>query len=47
MYFVKREVIATTLDKAIKGRGEIYEVVVADEKYWPEIKEKLGYNKKI
>lgn len=45
MYLVKREVIATTVEKALKAKGHVYEVTLADEKSWPQEKtKKLGFN---
>ena len=44
MYLVKYEVIATSIEKALKTRGHIYEVTLANEKDWPvEKKPKLGF----
>lgn len=40
MYLVKREVIATSIKNALSQRGNIYEIVLADEKNWPEQKKK-------
>ncbi len=40
MYIVKYEVIATSIKRAIKTRGIIYEVSVAEEKFWPPLKDK-------
>lgn len=48
MYLVKREVIATSIEKAIHGKGIIYEVTLADEKSWPDEKKKaVGFRKKL
>ncbi len=46
LYFVKREVVANSLREAMKTKGVIYEVSLADEKLWPENKAKLGYGEK-
>lgn len=40
LYLVKREVIATSIKSALSKQGVIYEVVLADEKSWPEPKVK-------
>lgn len=36
MYLVKREVIATSMAKAIVGRGKVYEITLADDKFQPK-----------
>ncbi len=47
LYLVKREVIATTLKAALKTQGHVYEIVLADEKLWPDQpKPKTGFNQK-
>lgn len=43
MYLVKREVIATSIEKALKAKGHIYEIILAEEKEWPEEKNKVGF----
>ena len=40
MYLVKREVYATSVEAAIHKPGKVYEVQLAEEKSWPEEKEK-------
>lgn len=47
LYLVKREVIATSLAKALTASGHVYEIVLAEEKSWPENKkkDKLGFKK--
>lgn len=45
MYLVKYEVIATSLKRAMRTKGVVYEVVVAEEKFWPEEKKKVGFKK--
>lgn len=45
-YLVKREIVATSLEKALKVRGSIYEVVLADEKSWPKPKKTTGFKQK-
>lgn len=49
LFLVKREVVATSIKQALSKQGTVYEVVLADEKSWPEqiLKNKLGFNKKI
>lgn len=44
LWLVKREVIATTMEKALKGKGRIYEITLADEKSWPTKSKKTGFN---
>jgi len=44
MYLVKREIIATSIEKALKGKGHIYEIVLAEEKNWPLPETKTGFN---
>lgn len=46
LFLVKREVIASSLKKALEGKGIVYEVVVTEEKNWPEVKKKLGFKNK-
>ena len=47
LYLVKYEVIATSIERAIKTRGRIYEISEADEKMWPVEPKKVGFiNKK-
>ncbi len=36
LYLVKREVLATSLQQAIRGRGTVYEITTADDKFQPE-----------
>ena len=36
MYLVKYEVIASTVKEALRKKGQVYEVSLADEKNWPE-----------
>lgn len=48
LYLVKREVIATSIQKAMTNKGTIYSIEVTEEKSWPEQKkkEKLGFENK-
>lgn len=47
LYLVKREVVATNIRQAMIAKGIIYEIVVTEQKDWPEIKnKKLGFKKK-
>ena len=46
MYIVKREVLATSIEKALTAKGHIFEVVIADDKYQPEDKKDIGFKKK-
>lgn len=46
MWIVKREVLATSLIKAATGKGKVYSIEEADEKFQPEKKKKVGFNKK-
>lgn len=46
LYLVKREVYAKSLRGALAGKGSIYEVTLADEKFQPEEpKKEMGFNK--
>lgn len=49
LYIVKREVRANSIQEAIKNKGEIYEVTLAEDKYQPEkfVSDKLGFRKKL
>lgn len=44
LYLVKREVIATSMEKALHARGTVYEVVIAEEKSWPQSRKKVGFD---
>lgn len=44
LWYVKREVIASTLHEALKAQGKVYEIALADDKLWPQNKIKLGFN---
>lgn len=47
LYYVKREVIATSVANALKAQGHVYSVELTDEKYWPEeTKKKTGFSSK-
>jgi hypothetical protein len=48
LFLVKYEVIATTMEHAIKTarKGSIYEISLADEKSWPVEKKELGFKDK-
>ena len=44
LFFVKREVFATTIEQAMTGKGIVYEIQTADEKYQPkEEKTLIGF----
>lgn len=43
MYFVKREVVASTITEAMKAKGKIYAIELSDEKMWPEDKANIGF----
>ena len=43
VWYVKREVVATSLREALRTAGKVYEVQLADEKEWPQNKKKLGF----
>ena len=47
LYLVKREVIATSIERAVYSKGVVYEVVCTEEKNWPEEKKKLAGFKKL
>ena len=48
MYLVKREVMATSIEKAMKEKGRIYCIELVEDKFQPqEVKPILGFNKKI
>jgi len=44
LYLVKREVIATSMENALKARGRIYEVIMTKEKNWPVDNKKVGFD---
>lgn len=46
LYFVKREVLATSIAKAIQGRGHIYEVTLAPANEQPVEQKPLNGFKK-
>ncbi len=47
LYLVKREVLATDINKAMIARGTIYEVALAEDKSQPEnILPPLGFKSK-
>lgn len=48
LFLVKREVVATSIKQALSKQGNVYEIVLADEKNWPEEKKKQikGFKKK-
>lgn len=46
LYLVKYEVVATSLKRALDSKGHVYEVVLAEEKSWPEeSKKRVGFKK--
>ena len=47
LYYVSREVYATSVEKAARQKGKVYSVVLAADNLQPEFKDKkLGFNKK-
>lgn len=47
MWLVKREVLATTIEKAAHNKGFIYEISLAEDKVQPEnTKKKTGFKSK-
>lgn len=48
LYLVKREVRANSIKEAAGAKGEIYEILIAEDKYQPEkyVIGKLGFRKK-
>lgn len=46
LYLVKREVIATSIKKAMTNKGHIYEISLAEEKNWPQEKKQVGFRSK-
>jgi hypothetical protein len=40
LYYVKREVIASTVSESLKKKGHVYAVELSEEKYWPSKKNK-------
>jgi hypothetical protein len=45
LYLVKREVLATSAEQAIHGKGKVYCVELAEDKFQPEEKkDKLGFS---
>lgn len=49
LWLVKREVRADSIKEAMSASGEIYEVILAEDRYQPEkfVDSKLGFRKKI
>ena len=47
LFLVKHEVVAKTVQEALRiGKGTVYEVVLAEEKSWPEDEKKVeGFTK--
>lgn len=43
LWYVKREVIASSVKEALLNGGRVYEVSLADEKYWPMTVPKIGF----
>lgn len=46
LYLVKREVYASSTESAVKSKGRVYEITLADEKYQPAPILKAGFNVK-
>lgn len=46
MYLVKREVFATSVEKAITSKGKIYSIELADDKFQIKKKPDVGFTKK-
>lgn len=47
MYLVKREVMATSIERAAHERGIIYEITMAGKEFQPdESDKKVGFKKK-
>lgn len=47
MYLVKREVMATSIERAAHERGMIYEIILAGKEFQPEENtKKVGFKKK-
>lgn len=46
LYLVKYEVRANSISEALKTRGVVYGIELADDKYQPETTKKLGFKKK-
>lgn len=40
MWIVKREVFATTIEKAMTAKGRVYAIEIADDRYQPEEQKK-------
>ena len=45
MYLVKREVYATNIEQAVKAKGVVYEIQLAEEKYQNEKQKTIGFKK--
>ena len=43
LYLVKREVIADNIEQAIKGKGKVYEISLANEEYQPKSSVNVGF----
>jgi hypothetical protein len=46
LWYVRREVVASYLTEALRTKGRVYSVELAEEKLWPENKANVGYGNK-
>lgn len=46
LYLVKREVWATSIEKAATAKGTVYEISVAEDRFQNEKQKKVGFKKK-
>lgn len=46
MYLVSREVLATSIKGAIEGKGVVYSVVLAEDKFQPNPRSQMGFKNK-
>ena len=46
LFIVRKEVYATSIEKAIYAKGKTVYVELAKDEFQPEIKKKLGFKKK-
>ena len=46
LYLVKREVYATSIEQALKQKGKVYEVSLAEDKFQPVVEKPIvGFEK--
>lgn len=46
LYLVKREVLASSIEQALKSKGKVYEVSLADDSEIKKENKKIGFSNK-